>query len=156
MSPRETESASLLEASTHPTGLLPTGFDLAIPAKPSSVRTARLVARAWSRRCRLPDELTDTVLILMSELCTNAVLHGRCESISVRGRWMQSTGELRFEVDDHSPAPHPTVQHPSAGAESGRGLLLVDVLMAQLGGAWGFTADGSCAWCRFPLPRGER
>ncbi|WP_162468935.1 ATP-binding protein [Streptomyces adustus] len=155
MSPRDTGSTVLLAAVPHLVGEPTASFDLAIPAKPSSVHTARQVARAWSRHCQVPDPLADTVQILVSELCTNAVLHGQHDLISVRG-WCSPSAEIRFEVDDHSPAPLPAVQHPDVGAESGRGLLLVDVLVAELGGAWGFTADGACAWCCFALkPEGQ-
>ncbi|MFD4509817.1 ATP-binding protein [Streptomyces sp. NPDC058457] len=127
------------------------GFDIALPAVPVSVERARQVARAWCRQCRVPNELVDTLLLLVSELCTNAVLHGTSETVGVRV-WMPSGFVLRIEVADHTPSPAPSVQQPDAGAENGRGLFLVDALVADAGGRWGFTADGTRAWCTLGLP----
>ena len=152
MPPRSTGSTSLLEAS--PTGVgeavLPS-FGIALRSDPSSVEVARRVARAWVRcHCRVQAEQMDAVLIVVSELCTNAVLHGRHESIDVHG-WVPVPGELRLEVHDRSPSAIPTPQCVGSDAESGRGLLLVDAFVTELGGTWGFSEDGACAWCRLAL-----
>ncbi|MER5918471.1 hypothetical protein ABT124_51780 [Streptomyces sp. NPDC001982] len=40
---------------------------------------------------------------------------------------------------------------PGLESETGRGLLLVEALVAELGGTWGFTEDGTCAWCCLAL-----
>jgi hypothetical protein len=45
----------------------------------------------------------------------------------------------------------PKPQRADPNAEGGRGLWLVDVLVDELGGTWGFTADGTVAWCVFPV-----
>ncbi|MFK0284234.1 ATP-binding protein [Streptomyces sp. NPDC090499] len=127
------------------------GFDIAVPAAASSVRQARRVARAWCRYCRLPADLIDSVLLIVSEMCANAILHGGSDSIGVRA-WLPSFGVLRIEVADYTPSQPPTVQPPSADSENGRGLFLVDAVAAEAGGSWGFTADGTRAWCTLPLP----
>ncbi|MFF4121807.1 ATP-binding protein [Streptomyces sp. NPDC001714] len=127
------------------------GFDMAMPAAVASVRQARRVARVWCRHCRVPDDLIDSVLLIVSEMCASAILHGRADSIGVRA-WLPSLGVLRIEVADYTPSQTPTVQPPSADSETGRGLLLVDVVASDAGGRWGFTADGSRAWCTLPLP----
>ncbi|MGX4695491.1 ATP-binding protein [Streptomyces sp. JNUCC 63] len=150
MPPRDAGSTSLLEAPPPTRESVLPGFDMAISCEPSSVEVARRVTRAWSRYCRVPEELVDALLVVMSELCANAVQHGRCESIGVRG-WMPAVGELRFEVHDKTPSAVPEPQHPGDDSESGRGLLLVDALVAGLGGTWGFTEDGTCAWCCIAL-----
>ena len=127
------------------------GFDIAMPAAAASVRQARRVARAWCRYCQVPDDLTDSVLLIVSEMCANAILHGRSDSIGVRV-WLPSFAVLRIEVTDYTPSQPPAVQHPSADSENGRGLLLVDAVATDAGGSWGFSADGTRAWCTLPLP----
>ncbi|MFF0794625.1 ATP-binding protein [Streptomyces spiralis] len=150
MSPRHAGS-SLLEALPQVSDAALPGFGIAIRSEPASVEVARRVTRAWACYCRLPGDLVDAFLIVVSELCTNAVLHGRCDVFDVRG-WMTAAGELRLEVHDRTPSAVPEPQQPGAGAESGRGLLLVDALVTELGGSWGFTEDGTCAWCTIAVP----
>lgn len=130
------------------------GFDIAMPAAAASVGRARRVARAWCRYCQVPDDLVDTVLLIVSELCANAILHGRSDSIGVRA-WLPSFDVLRIEVADYTPSRPPAVQHPSADSENGRGLFLIDAVAADAGGRWGFSADGTRAWCMLPLPTAE-
>ncbi|MFE9882845.1 ATP-binding protein [Streptomyces sp. NPDC005784] len=156
MPSRQTGSTSLLEASPPQARqhTLP-GFAVVIRSEPASVEAARLVTQAWSRCCRVPDELIADLLLVMSELCTNAVQPGRHQSIVVRG-WMSTPSELCFEVDDKTPSVVPHPQRPTADRECGRGLLLVDALVADLGGTWGFNQGGTCAWCRVALPEGDR
>ncbi|MFK0279523.1 ATP-binding protein [Streptomyces sp. NPDC090499] len=122
-----------------------------MPAAAASVRQARRIARAWCRYCRVPEGLIDSVLLIVSEMCANAILHGRSDSIGVRA-WLPSFGVLRIEVTDYTPSQPPAVQAPSADSENGRGLFLVDAVAADAGGNWGFTADGTRAWCTLPLP----
>lgn len=149
--PRHTGS-SLLEALQSAADTALPSFGMVIRSEPSSVETVRRVTRAWVRcHCRLRGDQVDAFLIVVSELCTNAVLHGQCDEFDVRG-WMSTAGELRFEVHDRTPSAVPKPRHPDAEAENGRGLLLVDCLVAELGGNWGFTEDGTCAWCALPLP----
>ncbi|MFE9939307.1 ATP-binding protein [Streptomyces hirsutus] len=125
---------------------------MTIRSEPSGVEVARRITRAWARyHCPLPNDQVDALLIVMSELCTNAVQHGRRDSFGVRV-WMPTAGELRFEVDDKTPSAPPSLENPENEAESGRGLFLVDILLKELGGTWGFSEDGSCVWCALPLP----
>src|SRR6185503_6965708 len=65
-------------------------------------------------------ELTDTAVLLVSELVTNAVLHARSSSELVVRR--VDTG-IRVELRDENPAA-PTVKAYSTDAGTGRGLLL--------------------------------
>ncbi|MFJ2017040.1 ATP-binding protein [Streptomyces nodosus] len=155
MRPRDAGSTSLLmepprSVPKGPTAVLP-AFDMALRSEPTSVRVARRVTKAWIRcHCRMTEDQVDAVVIVVSELCTNAVQHGRRESIDVRG-WMSAPDELRIEVHDNSPSPVPAPCHAGTEQESGRGLVLVDVLVTELGGSWGFTEDGTCAWCCLAL-----
>ena len=79
-------------------------------------------------------------MLLVSELATNVVLHAKTPMrISV------STGALgvRVEVADESVAL-PVVRDSPRGAESGRGLVLVD----RVARAWGFEPEraGKVVW----------
>jgi hypothetical protein len=73
--------------------------------------------------------------LLVSELVTNAMLHGGTSSeLTVR----IDEGVLRAEVrDGNSSLPH--VKHYSETATTGRGLLIVQALSA----AWGTTPEGA-------------
>jgi hypothetical protein len=76
------------------------------------------------------------------------LLHGRADTVGVRLR--HAGGQVRLEVNDHSPSAVPTSTRVGLDSEGGRGLWLVGSLVDELGGTWGFTADGTVAWCVFP------
>ncbi|MFF1640638.1 ATP-binding protein [Streptomyces sp. NPDC058246] len=153
MPPRVAGSTSLMEASPHQLGETPDAafpaFCIAFASEPSCVKAARHIAKAWMHRCRMQERYVDELLVVVSELCTNAILHGRHESVCLRAR-MSAQGGLRLEVHDKSPSAIPQPQHVAPGSESGRGLFLVDDLVTELGGAWGFAEDGAVAWCEVP------
>ncbi|MFJ3246660.1 ATP-binding protein [Streptomyces sp. NPDC086782] len=129
---------------------------MAIRSAPSSAEVVRCVMRAWIRcHCRPLENRVDDLLVVVSELCTNAILYGRHDSFGVRC-WMATPDELRLEVHDGTPTAIPEPLHVGPESESGRGLLLVDILVTELGGAWGFTEDGTCAWCSLALAGAER
>ncbi len=139
-----------------PDSALP-AFCIALRSQAPYVKAARRAARAWVLRwCAMPEDQADVLVLVLSELCTNAVVHGRYDSYELRG-WMSAQDEVCLEVNDHSPSPIPVPRHAGSECENGRGLLLVDVLIEQMGGAWGFSEDGARAWCRVPLkPPGWR
>lgn len=107
-------------------------------AEPSAVSTARSLAVAQMALWGLGQEAGATELIV-SELVTNAVLHG---SGRIRLRLIRHQG-LTCEVHDASYSS-PRQRHPRATDESGRGLLLVD----QLSRRWGtrYTPEGKLIW----------
>lgn len=103
----------------------------------ASVPLVRARVRAVLEDWRTAAELTDTLLLAVSELVGNVVRHapgapGRMRvAISCGGGW------LRLEVADQAPAL-PRLPDPGAGAdpdaEGGRGLLLVQLLVAEVAG----------------------
>jgi anti-sigma regulatory factor (Ser/Thr protein kinase) len=99
--------------------------------------------------CRVPEAQVDAAEVVISELVTNAVVHGRGDTVGFR--MCHVDGQVRIEVNDHSPSAAPRPVYVGADMESGRGLWLVDMLIGELGGRWGFTADGAVAWCVFPI-----
>lgn len=133
---------------------------LELRALPSSVRTARMHARAMLNEWCLA-ALADTAELLVSEIATNAV----CASARI-GR-QRGTGQLPmrlwltsdrrsvliqvWDADRHQPIP----QDLGPDAECGRGLLLVQTLSGQ----WGFyppdgpgSRGGKIVWARCELP----
>lgn len=99
-----------------------------LPSLASSVAHAR---RRVGELCRpLGGEAEcDTAALLVSELVTNAVVHGSGE---VEVRAVVAGTRLRVEVCDGS-LQLPRAGHPGADSESGRGVMLVETLAD----AWG-------------------
>lgn len=97
-------------------------------------------ARAWAHgllAVRLAPPALDDVLLLLSEVVTNAVTHsdsGRTADGRVTVHVTCNPGVVHVEVtDDGSATSAPAVHVPDAEADGGRGLWLVDLLAA----AWG-------------------
>ncbi len=89
----------------------------------------------------------DDVLICVSELVTNALLHGAPPGRGLLLRLRHGdAGTLRIEVHD-SGGGHPRNPDPGGEEESGRGLLLVEALSDH----WGVTPrhPGKVVWCEF-------
>ncbi|MFE2724957.1 ATP-binding protein [Kitasatospora sp. NPDC059327] len=150
---------------------------LAVRADPAEVGRAR----RWVRSRLLnhgvdPDApIAETVVLVVSELVTNAVVHTGCPAVlrlcfpidgspagdgppggegsPVHGtdcggavREAAAVGPLRVEVADASQvAPAPRHAGPDADATNGRGLELVELLCDR----WGWYPDGSGkrVWC---------
>ncbi|MEU2237834.1 ATP-binding protein [Streptomyces sp. NPDC018338] len=95
-----------------------------------------------------PDPDAEDVLLLVSELVANALLHGE----GLRSLVLRLTGDgLRIEVTDRSPAL-PAIQRPSdATRPGGHGLLIVDRLARR----WGAEPvdGGKCVWLEVAAPR---
>ena len=96
------------------------------------------------------DAVLDDALLVVSELVTNAVVHGRS---AAELRLVPARDTLRVEVADDGPAP-PDPRLASADDEHGRGLFLIDLLST----AWGTEAapgGGKVVWADLrlePLP----
>ncbi|WP_372350903.1 ATP-binding protein [Streptomyces sp. KL116D] len=134
----------------------PSPIAAAVERSPERVRTLRRIGRSWLlNMCRMPKDRAEAVLVVISELVTNAVLHGSNPSIGLRGYFV-APGQVCFEVIDGTISPVPEIREGDLLAESGRGLPLVDGLIEELGGSWGFTEDGAMAWCRVPVIRASK
>ncbi|WP_188307965.1 ATP-binding protein [Streptomyces sp. CBMA123] len=128
---------------------------LAVQADPAEVGRAR----RWVRSRLLnhgvdPDApMAETVVLVVSELVTNAVVHTGCPAVLrlclpvVEGPAPAGPpGPLRVEVADASQvAPAPRHAGPDEDATNGRGLELVELLCER----WGWYPDGSGkrVWC---------
>lgn len=112
----------------------------------SAPATARREVRRALAVLGLPGELADDIVLVTSELVTNAVEHGggRC-----RFDVAQEEGVVTIRVYDPSP-DKPVPRAPQEPTPRGRGLWLVE----RLSSAWGSETyeDGKCVWARFVLP----
>jgi anti-sigma regulatory factor (Ser/Thr protein kinase) len=116
---------------------------LALRMDPSAAATARAFV---TERCRVwsCEPAIDAANLIVSELVTNAVLHGLSHPQLVL---VHQGGSLRIEVaDDSASSPEPRL--PDDDDEHGRGLLLVGAFSA----AWGVqpTASGKRIWAQVP------
>ena len=118
----------------------PESAEITLPRNPSSVATARRFIEARAAAWSFPAPAGEQLVLIGSELVTNAVLHARTEltlTLEHRG------GRVRISVKDRSQAPA-TLRHYRADALTGRGLGVV----ATLSDSWGISAAaaGKVVW----------
>ncbi|MDK0519852.1 ATP-binding protein [Streptomyces sp. ML-6] len=94
-------------------------------------RLARLLTTAHLSAWGLPVE---SAAHIVAELAANAAVHGRVPGRDFRlGLAVHRDALLRIEVTDTRGEQLPAASAPSADAESGRGLLIVDALADRWG-----------------------
>ncbi|QKW31121.1 ATP-binding protein [Streptomyces seoulensis] len=109
-------------------------------------------ARRWARSrlagsgIAADEPLAETLVLLVSELVTNAVVHTGCPAVlrlSLPGAAAEAA-TVRLEVADASTRA-PVPRCPDDDATGGRGLALVDGLADR----WGWSAEGAGKriWC---------
>ncbi|MCX4747273.1 ATP-binding protein [Kitasatospora sp. NBC_01287] len=118
---------------------------LMVAADPAEVGRARRWVRAQVLAFGAdPDApFAETLVLVVSELVTNAVLHTGRPAV-LRLSWPPAAGPLRVEVADASGSA-PAPRHATASATSGRGLELVELLCARWG--WYPQGSGKLVWC---------
>ena len=107
------------------------------------------MARTFARRAAGSSAADiDTVVLLVSEVVTNAVLHARSD---IRLEVQASADTVRVEVHDGSPV-EPRVHHYRLTSGTGRGLRMVE----QLARRWGVEHDvargGKVVWFEVGRP----
>lgn len=112
---------------------------MALPADATAPRAARAFVSAQLLNWGLAGIL-DAVVLLISELVTNAVLHAASGSVVTITR---SAVGVRLELSDCSRVG-PTRRQHSGSSTTGRGLALLDDLADDWG--WDRTADGKTIW----------
>ncbi|MEU2926308.1 SpoIIE family protein phosphatase [Streptomyces sp. NPDC007251] len=116
-----------------------------IDPDPTAVAAARRHVRAQLATWDVEEETADNTGLIVSELVTNAVRHGR-PPIELR---LINDRALTCEVRDTSPAA-PHLRHARTVDEGGRGLFIV----GRLAQVWGtrYTAEGKTIWAEQSLP----
>jgi anti-sigma regulatory factor (Ser/Thr protein kinase) len=107
-----------------------------------SASEARTVVRSACREACVPPAITDTAVLLTSELVTNAFIHGGGETVVLLDICHD---HLRISVADAHPGVPEVKKDNPVLAINGRGLLLVDTLAARWGvdGQW---SSGKSVW----------
>ena len=116
-------------------------FTLELPRDATTPRAARrAVADAFGDQARCGE-----LLLCVSEVVTNAILHARSATVVTVRR---SADLLTVEVQDDDPTP-PVLRPHSATATTGRGLRILDDLTVR----WGTrpTGRGKVVWFDFDL-----
>lgn len=120
-----------------------------LPADLTAPREARAATRRVLPAWRVSG-LLEPVLLVVSELVGNAVRHGR-PPVDMKLR--RSGRGVRIDVHDDD-ATEPVVPTADHAAESGRGMLLVDAVSAEIG-VEQVEGDGKIVWARVePEPDG--
>lgn len=117
----------------------------------SVVGEARDAAAEWGTRAGLPPERLTDVVIAVSELCGNSVAHtGKGGALLC---W-QDSGSLVYEVRDGGHIQDLLAGRlpPSDEAESGRGLLMVNLLCDLVQIKSGPSGTAIRLWMRLPTP----
>jgi two-component sensor histidine kinase len=130
-------------------------FAQRLSATRRGARLARILASHQLDAWGVPynSEPSDSVSLVVAELATNAVQHGRVpgRDFVLRLAHDSEAGLVRIEVSDtHHSLPRLAV--PTPGADHGRGLLLVDALALRWGVS-GRSGPGKTVWAVCALPR---
>jgi anti-sigma regulatory factor (Ser/Thr protein kinase) len=129
---------------------MPTQIDQVLPAGPEAVATAReAVDRLAPGIC---DQALDDLRLLVSEVVTNSLRHGRGLAEEVVALRVAVEGDrARAEVLDGGPGFEPPPSGPRPRGDAGWGLVLVDALAER----WGVERrEGTRVWFELRLDRG--
>ncbi|WP_282701089.1 ATP-binding protein [Streptomyces sp. CC219B] len=124
-------------------------FTVLLSPTPRGARLARLLAAEQLRSWELP---TDPAELIVAELAANAAVHGRVPGRDFRLTLYVVGGVLRAEVTDTCGDRLPCAREAGPDAESGWGLLLVDVLADRWGVAVG-PPPRKTVWAELALVR---
>ncbi|MEU3447590.1 ATP-binding protein [Streptomyces thermolilacinus] len=125
------------------------------PAVDASVPQARHAVRDLLRRQRVPaaDDVVEGLLLIVSELVTNAVRHAALLSPQVAVEVAVGAEWVRVAVEDNHPY-RPKALEADSGRTGGRGLLLVREITREAGGACDVehtASGGKIIWAALPL-----
>lgn len=125
------------------------------PALDSSVPQVRHGVRALVADQRVPvdDDTLYGLLVIVSELVTNAVKHAAVLSPEIAVEVAVGTDWIRVAVEDNHPY-RPKALEADHGQTGGRGLLLVKTITGEAGGQCDVTqtaTGGKIIWAALPL-----
>lgn len=126
---------------------LPHDIEWRLPRHPRSVGRARTLFREQARMWKIPDEVAETAVLLLSELMTNAYRHAKAPAgREIWARCVETDDRLRLSVTDASDTL-PVLREPAPDDESGRGLPLVAALADDWGAEPRLCGIGKTVWC---------
>ncbi|GAA0938688.1 ATP-binding protein [Nonomuraea longicatena] len=126
----------------------PSVLTLAVPQQAEAIGRARHAVRDVLTEHSWPDELIDTVVLVVSELVSNAVRHGRPP---IELRLQVIPGFAAGRVSDRSLAM-PVPVETDDDAESGRGLAIVQAMTSRWGTLPLPERGGKAVWFEFRHP----
>ncbi|MDX2699771.1 ATP-binding protein [Streptomyces ipomoeae] len=120
-----------------------------LPATPTSAGEARRTVRELLDEWGVVPETREDMLLITSELVTNALTHTASEWIVCR---LHMTGQrLRIEVEDqNSGHALPARRRPGPDDQNGRGLMLVGMLSSDWGVRETPQRSGRVVWAELP------
>ena len=116
--------------------------EIELPRTPVAAAVARRYLDAHAGH--LGEAALEDARLIVSELVTNAVLHGRGR-IRLSARVVGSC--LRLEVVDEGAGESPTIREPGDGGPGGWGLRIVDTLAQR----WGAFDGSTHVWAEIAL-----
>ncbi|MEV5608272.1 ATP-binding protein [Streptomyces sp. NPDC052225] len=129
----------------------PQDIEWRLPRHARSVGRARMLFREQAGSWELPQDVTETAELLLSELMTNAYRHAKVPAgREIRARAVLTQDRLRVLVTDASGAL-PAPRTASAEEESGRGLALVEMLADEWGAEVREGGVGKVVWFELGL-----
>jgi anti-sigma regulatory factor (Ser/Thr protein kinase) len=129
-------------------------FAMLFSSTPRGARMARLLTVRQLDVWGIPtgSQDSDTIALLVAELATNAVRHGRVAGRNFRLAVTLDARLVRIAVTDAQAESRPVLSHTNSVATSGRGLCLVDALATRWGvGEGELGAVGKTVWCEYEL-----
>lgn len=131
---------------------LPQDIEWRLPRHARSVGRARTLLREQAASWKVPDEVTETAALLLSELMTNAYRHAKASpGREIWARCILTADRLRLQVADaYDALPEPRRAGPDD--ESGRGLALVALLADDWGAEPRPYGIGKYVWFEIHLP----
>jgi PAS domain S-box-containing protein len=139
------DDVAILVAEARP----PSAAALVLPfvLRPESVAAVRAAARTFLAEHEVDDDTRDDVLLVVSELVTNAIRYGRPP---LRAALRVTDRDVVIEVADAEQRLPTAIREFDPAGASGRGLLMVEAL----GGRWGVrpTGLGKSVWCTVRRP----
>ncbi|MER6355099.1 ATP-binding protein [Streptomyces sp. NPDC001634] len=131
---------------------LPKDIEWRLPRHARSVGRARTLLREQATSWKLPNEVTETAVLLLSELMTNAYRHAKVPpGREIRARCILEADRLHVSVTDANDTL-PTPREASPDDEGGRGLTLVEALADKWGAEPRPGGIGKTVWFELQVP----